>query len=561
MTYCLAEFQGLIPRLDRSLLPGNAAVKADNARLTSGRLDSWREPAFVADLGFVCSGFVLDCCWRGSEDSCMHYLPARTCNSVYLSTPCDCPKVVKEWCGDEMPRYLGLPVPEAPAILSDSGITDECDAQLRAYRITYEGPCGEGGASKPSAPIKADKSTTVELDLPSLGDSKYEVTHINIYAQHVVWDATEGYLSNNPADYAAGFLSLGSGASDWFLVGTVPVGTGGFTDDAADVTLRQGRLLTTADWRPAPEGLVITAETQAGSLVGFVPNEQYVYFSERNAYHAWPRRKCKKLECRVRHVCAFDNNIIVLTDGDIYVIQDSANGEFGGSEQSPVRRISAPYPLVSTKSVVCTRSGVVFASREGVVRVTPDGAVDLVSTTHYGPYDWEQIDPASIRAAEYQGAYVFTSSRFSGVFDLNLQGVTQNLPQNLTSLCFSPDCWINDKQGRLFYLMNGLVYQFDAGPGYMGYDFESAVSLLPTELTLSAAQLEYTGLCPDEVDCEGTTVEIIGDCTISCVDQITDNCPYRINLQGIRQVSVRLRGERSVRNFCAAVDFPLLRVL
>jgi hypothetical protein len=542
------------------MLPGNAAVRADNVRLVHGRLEAWRAPRFIADLGDACAAAVHDCCWRGSDDYCMNFTLAKTCNEMYLSTPCDCPRVLKDFCSDDDPIYLGLDQPAAPTITSDTGAVDEACTQLRAYRITYCGECGEGAASKPSRFIKFDKATEVKLDLPQ-PDGKYDVSHINVYATHVTWDSTQGYLSGAPTDYAAGYLSIGDSASDWFLVGSVPVGDLVFCDEGGGATETLGHLLTTSDWLPPPEGMVIGGETAAGSLVGFCPGEQRIYLSERNAYHAWPRRKCKQIECRVRAVCVIEDTVIVLTDGDVYLFSDSATGEFESREAAPMRRLRVPYPIVSAKSLVCTRAGAIYASRDGLVRVTAEGGIDLISTTHFAPDDWEQIDPGSIRAAEYQGAYVFTSSRFSGVFDLNLQGVTSNLPQNLTTLCFAPTCWITDKQGRLFYLLEGKVYQFDAGPGYMNYDYETAVSQLPTDMSLSAAQLEYTGVCPDEADTQGVTVEIIGDCRVICVDQVKDNCPYRINLQMVRQLSVRLRGSRSLRRMCVAVDMPQLRIL
>lgn len=558
MTYCINSFQGLIPRLDAAALPGNAARKAENVKLVHGRIDAWCKPRFVADLGVAQSAFVHDCCWAGAESYCKHFITARVCNDVYISDPCDCPKVVKDWCGDGEAVYLGLPKPDTPNATQLNGIADESCAQLRTYVVTYSGPCGEGAASAPSNAVKGDKDTEVQIQLPE-PDPKYEVDKINVYVSHSMWDVTQGHQTMQQADINAGYPSVSGSDVEWFLVACVDVGTATVVDSGGDATGRLCRAITSEDFYPPPEGLIITGETSAGSLVGFIPGEQRIYYSERNAHYAWPPRKCKMVECRVRWVCTVGNRVVVLTDGNIYVGADDAEGTVDGSMASSFERLEGAYPLVSTRSVVCSRTGVVFASNNGLIRVTPDGAVDNISTTHFAPDDWWQIDPSSIRAAHYQGSYFFTSSRFSGIFDLNLEGHTAATPQNLTSICYFPICWIEDKQGRLFFVSDGKVYQWDASNELLPYTYVSAISRLPKATTFTAARVEYSNLCPGQSG-DKELFRIESGCRERFCRTLQHAEPFRVNIQRARDLSVTVQGTRSIREICVGIDMPVLGI-
>ena len=558
MTYCINLFQGIIPRLDAALLPGNAARKAENVKLVHGRIDAWCKPKFVADLGDAQSAFVWDCCWRGAESYCKHFVTGRVCNDVYISDPCDCPKVLKDWCSDDDPIYLGLPKPDQPQAWIAEDASDEAFTQARTYLVTFCGPCGEGPASIPSPPVKADKDSVVDITLPT-PDPKYQVDEIKIYASHSMWDVAQGYQSEQQGDINNGFIAVDGSDVEWFLVATVPVGTTIVSDSGGDATGRLCRAITTQDFYPPPEGLIITGELSTGSLVGFVPGEQKIYESERNAHWAWPPRKCKMVECNVRWVCVIGNRTIVLTDGDIYIGVDDADGTVDGDFGSTLERIEGAYPLVSTRSVVCNRTGVVFASNTGLIRVTPDGGVDNVSTSHFAPDDWWNIDPSSIRAAHYQGSYFFTSTRFSGIFDLNLEGHSTDLPQNLTTICYFPICWIEDKQGRLFFLSNGKVYQWDASNELLPYTYTSAISMLPKPTTFSAARVEYSNLCRG-VQGEPAIFRIESDCRERYCRTLRHTEPFRVNIQRARDISVTVSGTRSIRQICVAVDLPVLGI-
>lgn len=559
MTYCIREFQGIFPRINAASLPGNAARKAENVKLSHGRLDAWRKPKFVADLGDAQSAFVHDCCWAGSANYCKHFLAARPCNDIYISDPCACPQVVKEWCNDGEAIPLGVDKPDMPLVLSDTGIASEEFAQLRTYRVTFCGPCGEGPASLPSPPIKADKTTEVELDVPQ-PSGKYVVDEIKIYASHTDWDVSQGYQSINPNDINVGFHSTDGADSSWFLVGTVPVGTTVFSDGSGDVTERLCRELNTADFLPPKEGMMITGETANGSLVGFIPNEQYVYMSERNAHWGWPRRKTKIFDCRVRWVCAVGNTVLVLTDGNIYVFNDDSDGTVDGGNATRVTKIPGAYPLVSTRSVVCTRSSAIFASNCGLIEVGADGGVSIISSPFFADDDWWEIDPGSIRAATNKGRYFFTSSRFSGILDLNIDGMSTDTQRNLTTLCYFPICWIEDKQGRLFFLSDGKVYQWDAGAELLPYTYESAITRLPKPVTFSAASVLYSNLKPGQCAAP-ETFRIESECEeLECL-VLNSSEQFRVNVQRVRDLAVGVSGTRSVEEICVATDFPTLGVV
>lgn len=558
MTYCVDQFQGLIPRLDEAALPGNAALIARDVNLSHGRIDSWRTPLVVEDfMQPVHSIHSVDGHWRGFTRECLEFVTARPCKDTYVSQPCEIPLLVKDWCSAD-PRCiaLGVPVPDAPEVVSYGPEITEPDqfTESRSYAITYCNDCFEGSPSKLTDPIKADKDSSVVLRICPPEDTEYEVTHVNIYVTHDTWDVSQGYNSESQDDISSGLHAVDGARVECFLVGSVDMRDGcvEFSDSPGSAATRLGRSLTTEGFLPPIRGLIIFGETDRGSLVGGVGNR--IYFSERNAHWAWPTRNCHILNCEFRGGCVMGNSVIVLTEANPYIILDDAEGLYDGSAARTITELPVSQPLVSRKSLVCTNTGATYASDTGIVRVTSDGAVDMLSTTHFTPEDWSLLDPASIRAAEYRGSYFFTSTGFSGSFDLNLGGLSAPGPLNLTEVCARPDCWKTNKEGDLFFLQDDVLYKWNAGPDWMPHDYLSAVTELPRPLSLTAARVEYSNLKKADRLCDPSTIEFLSDGDIRCSRSVEHRCAVRISLDNVCDIQFRVRGTRSIRRVCIATD-------
>lgn len=561
MTYCVDQFQGLVPVLDSHALPVNAALCAKDVDLSHGRIDPWREPLEIHDLGDdVNAAHVVDCCWVGYPNPCTKFYTSDAMKQTYISVPCECPLVHKDWCNPtSQPITLGLPVGETPTILSNTPVTEVDEyTESRLYVTTFCGPCGEGAPSLPTAAIKADKDSVVTLEVCPPTDTKYEVTHVNIYATHDTWDVTTGFKTNDSSAVSAGFIAVDGSRVECFLVGSVPVSGScvQFTDSGDDATQRLGRSLVTEGFNPPPEGLCIVGETDAGSLVGFVGKN--LYLSERFAHWAWPSGNRHLLSCEICAVCVMGDTVVVLTDGNPYILTDNAVGGYEQSRARTIVELPISAPAVSEKSVVCTNTGVVYASHRGLMRVTPQGQVDSLSATHFGPDDWqEKVDPYTIRAAEFNGAYFFTSNRFSGIFDLNLRGQSATGLQNLTHLSVFPECWITDKHGDLHFLIGGKIFLWDAGPQYMTYTYRTAYFPLNGQ-SLTAAQIEYSGISRSERLSNPSSITINSDGRTRCVRHVNHKCPFRISVNNAWDIQVELTGTRSIRRVCVATDTTTL---
>lgn len=562
---CIRQFTGIIPRLDNASLPVSAALVAQNVDLSNGIIQPWLEPRYVEHLGDdIKSAHIRDCCWRGVASDCARFVDNVMGTHTYLSDPCDCPMEIKDWCDKDAPaKYLGFPRPE-PAVVATDDDTVDAWTEMRTYYVVYgDGPecgCRKGRPSAPSNVIKANKDSVVAIGLPPLPeDNKYPIEKIYVYCSASTWDITQGYQSMNEADIASGFLDPFNSDVECFLVACVDIGTdvievgGSLVDDNGEC-----EVMVTMGFCEPPEGLIIVGETDQKRLVGFKGN--YVYFSEAGSPWAWPKKHKQKIPCDIRDVCVIGNTVIVLTDANPFVILDDAECTMGASGARTVSRVATPYPLCSAKSVVCGPNGVTYASTEGLVYIDLAGSVSLVSRTHYSDRDWQSVDPCTVTAAQYRDSYVFSSETATGVFDLNLRGVQADVAASLSTHCFKPRCWINDKQGSLYFMDGcGHVYQWNDGYDFMPYTYQTPHIDMGSARTITAFEMEYVDTPKkNDVACP-TSVTAYRDYASQKSRVVKNSKPRRWSIQSACQVGFELCGTEAIRMLCFASSLSELR--
>lgn len=550
---CLENFQGVVPRQSPELLPPNVASCAENVKLWHGRLDPWREPKFVQDLGSS-TGHYRDCCWRGGED-CTKFVDGQLGTRTYISDGCSCPVVVEDWCEGD-PVGLGFPCPDAASILGSEEAPDEVCTDLRSFFITYGDDCDEGIPSLPSEAVKARPEDEVCITVPqptAEEAEKYGITKIRIYRTMATWDMLTSEVPANGPNNNQVLTREGVRDAGCFLIACLDLGVTSYCDEGKVAEACIGRSLTSWDYYPPPEGLCIVGETLNNSLVGF--DENLLYFSERRMHHAWPISQRMKLDCKIRNACVYNNTVYVLTDGPAYVIQDDVNQENNCRSVIPVE---GNYRPQSHKAVLCTNLGAVFPTKTGLMRLSADGVVTNISETHFATDDWQGIMPWTMRAVECDSMLYFTTDNFSGVWDLNLNGTSNQATGSLTTLKIKPDCWIKTKGGCLFFTLCGKLYEWDAGDKYMPFKWTSSRTQLYRDQALSAAKIEFSNIQRKYCNACPATITVSGDGCEMFSRSIDHSRPFRMCGYRQRDMTVEITSESSIRRICLGTGFSKL---
>lgn len=341
--------------------------------------------------------------WRYSDDPCARITSAGLCRDDYLTTPTTRPVRTAGPACNATVMPVGIPKPAAATI---EGGTQQPGAfsYNRSYVITYCRDCEEGPPSLPSNAVCADKDDPVQVSFP-LPPMDWCITHINVYRLMPIQELTAAQVQH-PELGTNNIQSLLNQEidADFFLVATLPIDTMRFVDVGSFQT--QARQLMVSEYNdPPPTGMIISGETPAGSLVGF--QGPYVYFSERNIYHAWPVKNRVRLDYDVTDIAVCDNTVYAFTAQGVFIIEDDADCKDASCRRP--RRAPCPFPLCAVHGFTCVPDGVIFASRNGLIRMLRDGNFETISGAFFTPEDWRDIDPCSIRMAKYEGMLFFTT--------------------------------------------------------------------------------------------------------------------------------------------------------
>jgi len=552
MSLCIENFQGIVPRESPELLGANIAACAENVKLWHGRLDPWREPKFVQDLGSS-TGHWRDCCWRSGGSDCTKFHDGRLGTRTYVSDGCGCPLVVEDWCGNDSGTALGFPCPPPPTIISNPNAPDEVCTDLRTYFITLGDECDEGQPSMPSEFVKARPEDEVCLawSIDPAEIQKYGVTKVRIYRTMATWDIETSPVPSNGTNNGQVLATEGVRDAGCFLVACIDISEAQYCDGGKVQEQCIGRSLESL------EGLCVVGETLNNSLVGFT--EDLLYFSERLCHHAWPIKYQMKFDCPIRNVCVYNNTVWVLTDGPVYIVQDDADCTSQGNSCRSVNPVWGDYRPQSHKAVICTPLGVVFPTSYGLMRIDPTGVPTNLSENHFAPDNWEAIMPWTMRAVECEGSLFFTTDNFSGIWDLNLNGFGMHGNRsNLSTLKIKPDCWIKTKNGCLYFTLCNKLYQWDAGEKYMPFRWVSSRVQLYRDQVISAGKIEFSNVQRKYCNPCPATVTLLGDGCETYSRAVEHSRPFRTCPVRHRDLAVEVTSESSIRRICFGTGFSRL---
>lgn len=246
-----------------------------------------------------------------------------------------------------------------------------------------------------------------------------------------------------------------SGITDFYFLSEVNAATGPFSD-----TLKKplNEILPSTDYN-----------TPSASMLGLIalPNGMMACHSGRELMfcepfipHAWPVKYRLTTDSEIVGLGAFGSFVAVMTKGAPYLVQ--------GSEPSlmVMEKLEQTLPCLSRHSIVDMGYSVAFASHEGLVVLSQEGA-SVATRGLFSEEQWRKMRPESFRAAQLNGRYCFSyqpivnGARKFGIIDLSgEQPFFIEADIAPTVMHFSPD------DGALYYVEgNATVKQWDPQTG------------------------------------------------------------------------------------------------
>lgn len=343
-------------------------------------------------------------------------------------------------------------------------------------------------------------------------------TAAGINGESVVKDVTDPYnftFDNTGTNFAVTGDGVFFAAALYYDVSQNPVleapryygenGAYDFVDDFDSTKLFT--ILDSEDNDPPPENLSGLTEIQNDMLAGFVEHE--VYFSRVGKPHAWPARYVIKLEHKVVALVQSNGTLIALTDAYPYLItgNDPAN-------MTP-SKIDALFPCVSKRSVSTITGGIIYASNDGLVVLSPGSTPTIITRYAYNSETWAAaLVPSTIVGGVSEEVYIATHSTGGFAFDIGVQPFT--FVTLTAGLADTEATWYDPISDQLFLAgpttgSNPAIFNIsqwnDLTQPAAPMTWKSKVFVTREPINLGAARVvaDYTGSTDNAIDWEDET--------------------------------------------------------
>lgn len=411
----ISVMRGEIPRIKDHLLPEEAAAHAFDCEFTHGVLQAMRGNAVTETLP-VSPRYLFgygDSWLAWSQAAPIHAMHSPQAQDPYQRvyfTGQGKPKVTAQdmaigsnGIGPQAAYDLGVPKPSTiPVVLSVDASTGEpppdgeaasFDDETRFYIQTYVTRFGEEGMpSDPSAELlvrKPGSTVTVRVTAPTT--NTHNITHIRLYRTST---------SNTDLDY--------------LMVAEVPISQTTVVDAARDVN---GPSVETWGYELPPENMLGLCQMANGICAGFAGNE--VLFSEAYLPYAWPKSHRATTEHEIVAIAAIGTSLVVATKGYPYLFSGVTPDGMTGT------KIEREQACLSAGSLVVIRGIAFYASPDGLVAVSKDGAIPATEALIDADTWQARWKPDSIQAIGVEGEYVAQSDNGGFIYDPVSQSFTR----------------------------------------------------------------------------------------------------------------------------------------
>lgn len=456
------RFAGLAPRVDpQKLRPGQSQV-AKNCRLFSGSLESWK--GAVNDINLLSAPTTIFrynastwLQWALDVDVVRSPVPDDQFGRVYWTGEGD-PKMGVSGSIDSASPYpsdsltLGIPAPATKptgAIVAHPSPKAGASAEEQRsvfYVFTYVSTYGEEGPPSPvSDEFEPNELEAIDLSAlvdPGAGD--LSIAYKRIYR------TVEG---------------------EYLWIADIPVATTIYSDIKFDS--EAGSPLVSADWYSPSATMQGLISLPNGVLAGFKGNE--VRMSEPYQPHAWPPGYSLSVDFPIVGLAKIGSSIVILTTGFPYV----AHGVHPSGYS--IEALEIDQACISKKSIVEAGSSVIYASPDGLVRISSGAGV--ITESLMKKREWQALNPSSLVGT-------FHDQRYYGFYDATgLGGVKAGFvldpsePQaGMTQIDQYSKCIYADLEEDSIYFTDEnatQIKQWDSDTVSLAYTWRSQVFVMP----------------------------------------------------------------------------------
>lgn len=478
MEFSISNFSGSLPRLADHLIQKGMAKTAIDCKLSTGQLDSFREPLVIDSVppSSVTMRFFGNCKYDISA-TCVDWTQAGSRCERYFSTgdtPWPVTGILDADCELQSTR-LGIPCPtKAPKVTQQGGeVGEDKDLEGRSYAYQYVNIYGEMGALSPgSKAINTSETQHHLIESWEIPDPEWGITHIRIY--RTVNGHETGREEVNVFD------------TTWMLVDEIEIGSGFYLDKNLNEDLIEAAEVDVAPPPPADLKGITLMESQ-DTLIGYTGKR--VYFSEANSFHSWPHYL--ELEDTVCGIVESNGLLYAATNGRPYAIVAMANCE--GAACREAIRLPGNYPKLGcgNRTMGKIRAGAVYPTHEGLVMLAGKAAPMLLTWNLYTDEQWQQLQPHTAVPVEHGGRlYVFTAG---GSFvtkspESAEQGWNNDFHSQLSDVDVV-DAYATTS-GELYILRNnGEIAIWDRGEDIRPHEWVSGEFVIPTDRALGAGRM------------------------------------------------------------------------
>ncbi len=214
-----------------------------------------------------------------------------------------------------------------------------------------------------------------------------------------------------------------------------------------------------------------------GICAGFAGNA--VMFSAAYLPYAWPEGYRGTTEHPIVAIAAVGTSLVVATQGYPYLFSGVTPSAINGT------KLPVEQACVSAASLVVLNGMGVYASPDGLVAVSADGAV-LLTDALIDRDSWQALRPDTLNAAAVEGRYVAQYEGGAFIFDPVSQDFTR-LSENWTTA-------VNDIERDVLMVVDGTqvrAWQQAATP--LSYTWRSKVFRIPRHSVMTCARIEAAG--------------------------------------------------------------------
>lgn len=382
----IASFAGEIPRLIPRLLQQNFAQFAQNTKLEDGSLLPIRRGRFTHRMPYDCKTIYRhDGNWLGWENF-VNVEPGPVATDRLYVTGDGKPKVIIN--GTTYDLAVQRPASKLVATVNGTPDPELSSAVIFAYTWVTE-------FDEESEPSELSESV---LWSPTL------TVNLSGFAQPPL-----GRAVNRMRIYRSQTSALGD--TTLYLLTEREASTADFLYDEELYPMNE--VIASTDYNPPPDNLQGLTALPNGMMAAFVGKS--VYFSEQYRPHAWPEKYIMTVDYTVVGLGAFGSSVAVMTDGMPYVMQ-------GNTPDTMVsQRLEVNLPCLSAQSVVDLGYSVAYASTQGLVTISQNGAV-VASANLLTMDQWRSMQPQSFISGQYAGRYM-SSYNYLDADDVQQRGI------------------------------------------------------------------------------------------------------------------------------------------